>query len=70
MAYTVEQYQALVNAIARGIKSVTYGDKTITYNSFDEMSALKRAMEAELYPERTIRRRRLASFDRGYFPIK
>jgi hypothetical protein len=68
MAYTIEQYQVLVNAIARGIKSVTYGDKTISYNSFSEMSALKQTMEAELYPEKARRRRRLVSFDRGYFP--
>ncbi|MDR2448707.1 MAG: hypothetical protein LBD52_01960 [Prevotellaceae bacterium] len=68
MAYTIEQYQTLIAAIAKGIKSVAYGDKTVTYNSFSEMSALKRAMEAELYPEKAIRRRKLAVIDRGFFP--
>jgi hypothetical protein len=68
MAYTIEQYQTLINAIAKGIKSVAYGDKTVVYNSFNEMNALKRAMEAELYPEKVTRRRRLVSFDRGFFP--
>jgi hypothetical protein len=68
MAYTIEQYETLKKAIVNGVQSVTYGDKTVSYRSFAEMRAVLRMMEAELFPESVPRRRRLASFDRGFFP--
>ena len=68
MAYTLEQYHALKSAIAGGSHSVSYGDKTVTYRSLAEMKAILGMMEDELFPERRPRRRRLVSFDRGYFP--
>ena len=66
--YSLEDYQALKKSIAKGVHSVAYGDKTVTYRSLSEMKELLRMMENELFPERTPRRRRFASVDRGYFP--
>jgi len=68
MAYTIEQYNALKSAIATGTQSVTYGDKTVHYRSMDEMEKIVRRMEAELFPERIPRRRKLVCVDRGYYP--
>lgn len=66
--YTLEDYQALKKAIAKGVHSVAYGDKNVTYRSLAEMKEVLKMMEEELFPERTPRRRRFASIDRGYFP--
>jgi len=71
MKFTIEQYQALKEAIVRavttGVKTVTYGNKTVTYLSIDEMREALRMMEEELFPERFVRRRKFAEVDRGYF---
>lgn len=67
MPYTTQQYIALKNAIVNGVQSVTYGDKTVNYRSIADMKEALKMMEAELFPERIPRRRRLASIDRGYF---
>lgn len=68
MPFTHEQYDALKEAIASGATTITYGDKTVAYRSLAEMKELVRMIEAELFPERQPRRRRLAEIDRGYFP--
>ncbi len=52
MAYTIEQYEALKAAIATGTQSVSYGDKTVSYRSMDDMEKILRRMEADLFPER------------------
>jgi hypothetical protein len=70
MAYTIEQYEALKKAIVNGVQSVTYGDKTVNYRSIADMKEALRMMKADLFPETVPRRRRLASIDRGYFPVK
>lgn len=70
MAYTIEQYEATKKAYANGVASVTYGDKTVSYRSLDEMERIIKRMEAELFPERVPRRRRYASVGRGYFGKK
>lgn len=70
MGYTIAQYETLKKAIANGVQSVTYGDKTVNYRSIAEMKDVLRMMEKELFPERVPRRRRLASIDRGYYPKK
>lgn len=67
MAYTIEDYEKLKKAIVNGVQSVNYGDKSVSYRSLSEMKEALRIMEAELFPERVPRRRRLASIDRGYF---
>ena len=67
MSFTIEQYTALKEAIATGATTITYGDKTVSYRSLAEMKDLVRMIEEELFPERRLRRRRLACIDRGYF---
>lgn len=67
MAYTLEDYQKLQKAIVNGVQSVSYGDKSVNYRSLAEMKDALKMMESELFPERVPRRRRLGSFDRGYF---
>lgn len=67
MAYTLENYQKLKEAITNGVQSVSYGDKSVNYRSLAEMKEALKMMEAELFPERTPRRRRFGSVDRGYY---
>ena len=71
MKFTLEHYSKLKEAIANyaitGVKTVSYGDKTVTYMSYDEMKAALDDMAKELFPERFARRRKFAQFDRGYF---
>ena len=69
--FTIEQYQALkdaiVKAITTGIKTVSYGDKTVTYLSIDEMRKALQMMEEDLFPDRFGRKRKLAAIDRGFY---
>jgi len=37
MSYTADQLSALQNALARGEKRVTFGDKTVEYRSVSEI---------------------------------
>lgn len=46
--YTIENYNALIEAISQGAQSVTYGDKTVNYRSLDDMLKLKALMEQDL----------------------
>lgn len=48
MAWTQTQIDALRAAIASGKRTVTYGDKSVTYQSLEEMIALLRLMESEV----------------------
>ena len=66
MVFTIEQYRALKAAIVSGVQSVTYGDKTVNYRSLADMKEALRMMEAELFPERVPRRRKIAVIDRGF----
>lgn len=63
--FTVEQYQALVSAIAQGATTVKYGDKEVTYRSLNEMLRLMGVMETQLgsqvRPER-----RVADYHSGF----
>ncbi|MDR0542461.1 MAG: hypothetical protein LBH19_09680 [Dysgonamonadaceae bacterium] len=68
MEYSIEQYEALKKAIASGSHSVSYGDKSVTYRSLEEMKSILSMIQDELFPERRPRRRRFASIDRGYYP--
>lgn len=69
MAYTLEQYETLQAAIASGSNSVRYADKSVTYNSVDEMLRVLNLMKAELFPSTVPVRRKYASFDKGIFPL-
>jgi hypothetical protein len=46
--FTIEQYNTLCNAIAQGVTSVKYGDKSVSYRSLPEMLRVKALMEAAL----------------------
>lgn len=50
MAYTLAQYNALVESIALGATTVQYVDRTVTFRSLREMKQVKQEMEAELFP--------------------
>jgi len=48
MAFTQAQLDALEEAIAEGVLTVKYIDKTITYRSLKEMLALREIMRKDL----------------------
>jgi hypothetical protein len=48
MAFTTDQYNQLVAAIAQGAMIVKYADKEVQYRSLNEMIRLKRDMEIDL----------------------
>lgn len=48
MAFTTDQYTALVAAISQGANRVRYADKEVQYNSLSEMLKLKDLMEKDL----------------------
>lgn len=48
MAWTNEQLVALETAISQGVRTVRYGDKEVTYQTLDQMRALRREMLIEL----------------------
>jgi hypothetical protein len=70
MRFTLQQYEKLKEGITNGVRSIQYGDKTVTYHSMNEMIKLLEIMEEDLFPERFGRRRKLAETDRGYFNSK
>jgi len=47
-AYTLDQYTALVDAIAMGATKVKYQDREVEYRSLKDMNQLKNQMEKEL----------------------
>lgn len=47
MPYSQAQIDALKAALAAGVKQVTFGDQSTTYNSSEEMLTALRHMEAE-----------------------
>jgi len=68
MRYTIEQYERLKEQIAKGVRTVAYGDKSVTHMTLDEMLKVQKMMEEELFPERFFRRRRFAEVDKGFNP--
>ena len=64
--YTIEQYNALNEAIALGALKVQYGDKNIEYRSIDDMIRLQIAMQNCLFPSQNKNGgRKYASFSKG-----
>ena len=66
MPYTESQYNALKDAIANGSESVKYGDKEVKYRSLSEMKGILLIMEAELYPNALVNRRKYVEQGRGF----
>ncbi len=56
MAWTEENLTTLETAIAQGIRTVRYGDKEVTYQTLDQMRALRREMKLELGQESVIKK--------------
>ncbi len=48
MAWTIEQYNTLNDAIAQGVTQVMYGNKMVIYRSINEMLTLRNLMREEL----------------------
>lgn len=48
MAFTQQQLDTLDAAIAQGVRVVKYADKTVEYQSLDDMLKVRRLMAAEL----------------------
>ena len=49
--YTEAQLQALRDALARGEKRVTFGDKTVEYRTVDELRAAIAEVEAAMHKD-------------------
>jgi hypothetical protein len=64
MAFTQQQYDDLVAAIAEGVTTVMSNGRRLEYRSLSEMMKLKSVMEEELGAAGAGRRRRYASFRR------
>jgi hypothetical protein len=65
MAYTLEQYDKLVEAISLGALKVKYGDKEVEYRSLTDMLRIKSKMEIELGLTDAASNRRYAEFNKG-----
>jgi hypothetical protein len=64
MAYTQQQYDDLVAAIAEGVTSVSSNGRQVSYRNLSDMLKLKSVMEEELGVTGAGRRRHYASFRR------
>lgn len=68
--YTTSQYNALCESISLGATKVNYGDKQVEYRSLNDMLQLKKLMEAQLFPNTSLKsqtnRRKYAEYERGY----
>lgn len=49
MSWTQAEYEALKKAVASGVLTVKYDDRTVTYQSLREMRELLGAMRRELF---------------------
>lgn len=65
MAYTLDQYNTLVAAIAQGALMVVYGNKTVTYKSTNDMLRIKAQMEIELGLVKVSSKKILSTFNKG-----
>lgn len=63
--YTIEQYNALSEAISQGALRVRYGDKEVEYRSLDEMLKIKNLMENQLFGNKNPNNRTYATFSKG-----
>lgn len=65
MAYTLDQYNKLCDALAQGAQSVKYSDKEVVYMAPDQMRRIKREMEVELGFKPAASRTRYAQHSKG-----
>lgn len=65
--YTMEQYQALIEAIAEGVLEVQYADKKVRYRSLSDMLQVKKLMEDDLGLTKAGSNRRVGVFSKGLY---
>jgi hypothetical protein len=65
MAYTIDQYNVLTEAIAQGALKVKYADKEVEYRSLDDMIRIKNMMETELGLKKSVIKTKYAKFTTG-----
>jgi len=68
MPFTLEQYEALNEAIASGTLTVEYADKKVTYRSLDDMLKIIGLMQAELFPANKPLKRKYVEHSKGLYP--
>lgn len=68
MAFTLDQYNTLTDAIAAGTTKVAYGDKTVEYRSLDDMLRISEIMKAELFPGNEPSRKKFVEYSKGVTP--
>lgn len=66
MAYTLEQLQALQDAYASGALTVRWADKSITYDSREQLKGRIAELERELGVKPTGMRKRIIVVDMGH----
>jgi hypothetical protein len=64
MAFTQQQYDDLVAAIAEGVTTVSSNGRQVSYRNLSDMMKLKATMEEDLGIAGAGRRRHYASFKR------
>jgi hypothetical protein len=64
MAFTQQQYEDLIAAIAEGVTTVSSNGRQVSYRNLNDMFKLKSQMEQELGVAGAGRRRHYASFRR------
>lgn len=69
MAYTVQDVLAIEEAIKSGALRVTFGDRTVQYQSLDDLKKLRSEMiseiDAEANPDRPAKRRTYRVYQSG-----
>lgn len=65
--WTEDDIAALKAAIKKGavVKSITFGDQTLTFRSLDEMKDALAMMRADVNVSKPESRRRFAAYDKG-----
>jgi len=72
VAWTDQEYQTLKAAVASGVSSISFGggpsNRSVTYHGLEQMRALLKEMEQQLFPELHQGRqsRRFVSFSKGF----
>jgi hypothetical protein len=66
MAWTVEELNALKSAYAQGVLSVRWGDKSVQYDTGEQLKARIAELERELGVRPTGLRTRIIVVDPGY----
>ena len=68
MAFSIDQYNTLTDAIAAGTTKVVYGDKTVEYRNLSDMLRIWSIMKSELFPDQVIVTKKYAEHSKGIIP--